>query len=51
MTAADAQRFLQAAHNRLDYQRSQTQIIVDDVAWIVGFVRGAPYRAPEAMPP
>jgi len=48
MTAADAQRFLQAAHGRLDYQHGQAQIIVDDVAWIVGFARGAPYRASEA---
>jgi hypothetical protein len=51
MNEGEAQRFLQAAQTRLDLQRSQAQITVDDVAWIVGFVHGAPYRAsPAALP-
>jgi hypothetical protein len=44
MSDGEAERFLQAAQARLDFQRSQAQISVDDVSWIVGFVRGAPYR-------
>jgi hypothetical protein len=48
MSESDAQRFLQAAQARLDFQRSQAQITVDDVAWVVGFVRGAPYRVLQA---
>jgi hypothetical protein len=44
MSDGEAERFLQAAQARLDFQRSKAQITVDDVSWIVGFVRGVPYR-------
>jgi hypothetical protein len=44
MTAADAERFIEAAHARLDLARRNSQIIVDEECWIVGFVRGAPCR-------
>jgi hypothetical protein len=51
MSEGEAQRFLQAAQARLDLQRSQAQITVDDVAWIVGFAQGAPYSvSPSALP-
>ena len=44
MSDADAELFLRAAQARLVFQRSQAEIHVDDVVWMVGFVRGAPYR-------
>jgi hypothetical protein len=44
MSDAEAEMFLRAAQARLDFQRSQAEIRVDDVTWIVGFVRGAPCR-------
>ena len=44
MSDADAELFLRAAQARLDFQRSQAEIHVDEVTWIVGFVRGAPCR-------
>jgi hypothetical protein len=45
MNDADAEAFVRAAQARLDFHRSQAQIRVNDVTWIVGFVRGAPYRS------
>ena len=44
MNDADAEAFVRAAQARLDFQRSQAQIRVNDVTWVVGFARGAPYR-------
>jgi hypothetical protein len=44
MSDAEAEMFLHAAQARLDFQRSQAQIHVDEVTWLVGFVRGAPCR-------
>ena len=44
MTDADAERFVQTAQARLDFQRQQAPIHIDDVIWVVGFVEGAPYR-------
>ncbi len=44
MSEAEADTFLRAAQARLDFQRLQAQIYVDEVVWIVGFVRGAPCR-------
>jgi hypothetical protein len=44
MSDTEAEMFLRAAQARLDFQRSNAEIRVDDVAWVVGFVRGAPYR-------
>nr|WP_294506278.1 hypothetical protein [uncultured Rhodopila sp.] len=44
MSDAEAEMFLRAAQARLDFQRSQAQIHVDEVTWLVGFVRGAPCR-------
>ena len=43
MSDAEAQSFIRAAQARLDFQKSQAQIRVDDVTWVFGFVRGAPY--------
>jgi len=40
----DAQSFMRAAQAALEYQKWHTQIAVDDTVWIVGFVKGAPYR-------
>jgi hypothetical protein len=44
MSDAEAQRFVRAAQARLDFQRSQAQVRIDDTTWVCGFVRGAPYR-------
>jgi hypothetical protein len=44
MSNEDATSFIRAAQVRLDYSRSQAEIRVDDTTWVVGFVRGAPYR-------
>jgi hypothetical protein len=44
MTEADAEAFLTAVHARLAYARYSTQVAVDDVRWLVGFVQGAPCR-------
>jgi hypothetical protein len=44
MSDTEADMFLRAAQARLDFQRSQAEIHVDDVLWMVGFVRGAPYQ-------
>jgi hypothetical protein len=43
MNDAEAQRFVRAAQARLDFQRSQAQLRIDDITWVFGFVRGAPY--------
>lgn len=40
----EVRSFLQAAQAMLEYRREHTEIRVDDVNWVVGFVRGAPYR-------
>ncbi len=41
---AEAQRFIDAAQTQLEFQRRHAEITIDGVAWLVGFVRGAPYR-------
>lgn len=43
MQDAEARTFLLAAQARLEFRRWHTQIRVDDVTWVVGFVQGAPY--------
>jgi hypothetical protein len=43
MSDAEAQRFVRAAQARLDFQRSQAQLRIDDIPWVFGFARGAPY--------
>ena len=43
MSDAEAQRFVRAAQARLDFQKSQAQLRIDDITWVCGFVRGAPY--------
>ena len=48
MNDAEAAKFLDAAHRRLDFARSHAQIRVDDVTWVVGFARDAPYRISSA---
>jgi len=45
-TEAEAATFLRAAHARLDFVRSKTEIRIDNVRWVVGFADGAPCRAP-----
>ena len=42
MTQAEADRFLQASHSRLDFIRASCELVIDDARWIVGFVQGAP---------
>jgi hypothetical protein len=37
---------VQAAHAKLDFQRWQARICVEDTIWIVGFVRDAPFAVP-----
>ena len=46
MSEAEAKQFLQAAHARLDYQKWQARIRIEDITWVVGFVRDAPFRLP-----
>jgi hypothetical protein len=46
MSEAEAKQFLHAAHARLDFQRWQARIHIEDTTWIVGFVRDAPFRLP-----
>jgi hypothetical protein len=48
MNEADANRFLQAAHSRLEYTKCQARVMVDDHMWVIGFVQGAPFRATAA---
>ena len=44
MSDAEAQTFVRAAQARLDFQRSQAQVLlINYVTWVFGFVRGAPY--------
>jgi hypothetical protein len=42
MTEAEAERFLQASHNRLNLIRDHGEIHIDEACWIIGFVQGAP---------
>ena len=44
MTDQEAKNFVRAVQARLVFERSQAQIYVDDVGWVVGFVQGTPYR-------
>jgi hypothetical protein len=44
MSDTEADTFVRAAQARLDFGKLQAQIRVDNVIWVVGFVRGAPYR-------
>ena len=46
MSNADAQGFLRAAQARLEFQRTHAHIRVDDVTWVIGFVRDAPFPLP-----
>ena len=43
MNDGEAQRFVRAAQARLDFQRSQARLRIDDITWVFGFARGAPY--------
>jgi hypothetical protein len=49
MTAEDAERFLQAAHSRMNFMRSQCSIDIDGIGWVIGFAQGAPYRIEPAL--
>jgi hypothetical protein len=44
MSDTEADTFVRVAQARLDFGKSQAQIRVNNVIWVVGFVRGAPYR-------
>ena len=46
MSDAEAREFLQAAQARLEFLRAHTHIRVDDVTWVIGFVRDAPFPVP-----
>jgi hypothetical protein len=48
MSNAEAQGFLRAAQARLALQKAQARIRVDDVTWVIGFVRDAPFPLPVA---
>ena len=50
MSSAEARGFLQAAQVRLEFQRAHAHIRVDDVTWVIGFVRDAPFPLPAAGP-
>ena len=43
MSAADAQAFLAAAHERLNFARCHAEVAIDDQRWMIGFVHGAPF--------
>ena len=43
MSDDEARTFARVVQARLDFQRSHAQISIDDVTWVFGFVRGAPY--------
>ena len=43
MNDGEAQRFVRAAQAGLDFQRSQARLRIDDITWVFGFARGAPY--------
>ena len=43
MSDDEARTFARVVQARLDFQRSHAQIRIDDVTWVFGFVRGAPY--------
>jgi len=42
MTTPEAEAFIAACHRRLEFARVNTEIVVDDRRWLVGFVQGAP---------
>ena len=44
----EATSFVQAAQAALEFRRTHAQIRVDEDTWVVGFIRGAPYRLGEA---
>jgi hypothetical protein len=48
MKDADATRFLQAAHSRLEFTKCHARIMVNEATWVVGFVQGAPFCATAA---
>jgi hypothetical protein len=50
MSDAEARDFLQAAQARLDFQRAHARIRVDDITWVIGFVRDAPFPLPMTKP-
>jgi hypothetical protein len=43
MSDAEGQGFLRAAQARLEFQRAHAHIRVDDVTWVIGVVRNAPF--------
>lgn len=45
MTAAEAEAFLAACHQRLSCTREQAEVALDGERWIVGFVQGAPCKS------
>ena len=51
MSSAEAQGFLRAAQDRLAFQKAHARIRVDDVTWVIGFVRDAPFPLPVVRVP
>jgi hypothetical protein len=50
MSDAEALGFLHAAQVRLEFQRAHAHIRVDDITWVIGFVRDAPFPLPLTKP-
>ena len=50
MSDAEARGFLQAAQARLEFQRAHAHDRVDDIIWVIGFVRDAPFPLPVTKP-
>jgi hypothetical protein len=44
MSPDDAAAFLAASHARLAFTMGHDEITIDGERWVIGFVRGAPYR-------
>lgn len=42
MTEAEAEAFIAAGHQRLDFARMRGEIAIDGKTWILGFAQGAP---------
>jgi len=44
MSDTEAQAFVRAAQARLEFQKSQAHVRIDEITWVVGFARDAPYQ-------
>ena len=50
MSDLEAQGFLRAAQARLEFQKAHAHIRVDEVTWVIGFVRDAPFPLADTRP-